>query len=239
MNGILIQIAFLILAYILGSIPWALVISKLTKGIDIREYGSKNMGATNAFRVLGFKWGLLVFFLDALKGGVIVFLMDKNIFNFDYENFSFIIHPLIYGIAAFLGHLFPIFTKFKGGKGMSTAAGIVLFYSPLTFLIGLVAFLLTVGISKYVSLGSCLTCLSCLIASLIFSDSSSYLSNHLLRADIYFIVILIFINIFIFVKHIPNFKRIVNKTESKVNFKALRNSAEPAFIITEENKKED
>ncbi len=235
MNGILIQITFLILAYILGSIPWALVIGKLIKGIDIREHGSKNMGATNAFRVLGFKWGLLVFALDALKGGLIVFLMDKNLFNFDYDRFIFLIHPLAYGIAAFLGHLFPIFTKFKGGKGMSTASGIVLFYSPLTFAIGLVTFLLTVYISKYVSLGSCLTCIACLIASLIFNDSASYLSNHLLRADFYFIVLLIFVNLFIIIKHIPNFKRIINKTESKVNFKAIKNSDEPAFI-TEENK---
>lgn len=238
MNGIFIQIAFLILAYILGSIPWALVISKLTKGIDIREYGSKNMGATNAFRVLGFKWGLLVFLLDALKGGAIVFLMDKNVFNFNYDNFSFIIHPLIYGIAAFFGHLFPIFTKFKGGKGMSTASGIVLFYSPITFLIGLFIFLLTVRISKFVSLGSCLTCLACLIASLvgklILNHSNFFFNNHLLRTDLTFIIILICINLFIWIKHIPNFKRIFNHTESKINFNAIKNSEEPAFITDDD-----
>ena len=77
----------MIISYLLGSIPWALIIGKLVKGIDIREHGSKNMGATNAFRVLGFKYGLLVFALDALKGGIVLFIMKYNFFNFDLGDF--------------------------------------------------------------------------------------------------------------------------------------------------------
>ena len=118
---IILQIVLLIIAYLLGSIPWALIIGKLVKGIDIREYGSKNMGATNTLRVLGVKWGILVFVLDALKGAIIVAIMKYNFFNFDYTLFSFVINPLFYGIAAFLGHLFPIYTSFKGNNKLNFA----------------------------------------------------------------------------------------------------------------------
>jgi glycerol-3-phosphate acyltransferase PlsY len=225
MNGLLLQVVFLIISYILGSIPWALIIGKLVKGIDIREHGSKNMGATNAFRVLGFKWGLLVFGLDAIKGGIILWIMKHNFFNFDYESFSFIIHPLAYGAFAFLGHLFPIFTKFKGGKGMSTASGIVLFYNPYIFIVGFITFFVIVTLTRFVSLASCLTVLSTLIAEII----SPY-------KDIYLIVILAIISVFLIIKHIPNFKRIIKHTESKINFKSFSDPNEPAFIV-EENKK--
>ena len=163
MNGLTIQIIFLIISYLLGSIPWALIIGKLVKGIDIREHGSKNMGATNAFRVLGFKYGLLVFVLDALKGGLILFIMKHNFFKFDLGDF--IIHPLSYGACAFLGHLFPIFAKFKGGKGMATASGIVLFYHPIAFTAGLITFLIVIITARFVSLSSCVTAIAVLFRS--------------------------------------------------------------------------
>ena len=219
------EILLVLLAYLLGSIPCALIISKTFFNIDIREYGSKNMGATNAFRVLGFKYGLLVFGLDAVKGGIILWSMKHNIFNFDFESFSFVIHPLAYGAFAFLGHLFPIFTKFKGGKGMSTASGIVLFYNPYIFIVGFVTFFVIVLLTRFVSLASCLTVVSTLIAEII----SPY-------KDIYLIVILAIISVFLIIKHIPNFKRIIKHTESKINFKSFSDPNEPAFII-EENKK--
>lgn len=228
MTEVLIQILFLIISYLLGSIPWALIIGKLVKGIDIREHGSKNMGATNTFRVLGFKWGLLVFALDAVKGGITLWVMKHDILNLGIANYDLIIHPLAYGAFAFLGHLYPIFTKFKGGKGMSTASGIVLFYNPYIFLVGLITFIIVVSTSRFVSLASCITVLSTLIAELI----SPY-------KDVYLIIILIIINIFLFVKHIPNFKRIFNHTESKVNFKSFKDPTKPAFITEDEEKNEN
>ena len=233
MNGLVLQIIFLIISYLLGSIPWALIIGKLVKGIDIREHGSKNMGATNAFRVLGFKYGLLVFALDALKGGIILFIMKHNFFNFDLGDF--IIHPLSYGACAFLGHLFPIFAKFKGGKGMATASGIVLFYHPIAFTAGLITFIIVIITTRFVSLSSCVTAIAVLITSFFFKDN-----YYITIGDItitYFSQILIFICIFLIVKHIPNFKRIINHTESKINFKAIKNKDVPAFISEDEEKK--
>lgn len=235
MTGLYIQIIFLVISYLLGSIPWALIIGKIVKGIDIREHGSKNMGATNAFRVLGFKYGLLVFALDALKGGLILFIMKHNFFNFDLG--SFVIHPLSYGACAFLGHLFPIFAKFKGGKGMATASGIVLFYHPIAFVVGLITFLIIIFTTRFVSLSSCLTALAVLITSFFFKDN-----YYITIGDItitYFSLILIFICIFLIVKHIPNFKRILKHTESKINFKAIKDKDEPAFVSEADEKKDE
>ena len=230
MQGLYIQLFFILVSYIIGSIPWALIIGKLVKGIDIREHGSKNMGATNTFRVLGFKWGLLVFALDAIKGGIILFIMKHNFFGFDLQpvDFNFItipvFNPLIYGAFAFLGHLFPVFAKFKGGKGMATASGIILFYYPIAFACGLITFLIVIIISRFVSLSSVVTGIAVLIATILWNK------------DIYLIIILIFINIFLIIKHIPNFKRIINHTESKINFKAINDHNLPAFVSEEDEK---
>ena len=233
MNGLILQIIFLIISYLLGSIPWALIIGKLVKGIDIREHGSKNMGATNAFRVLGFKYGLLVFALDALKGGIVLFIMKYNFFNFDLGDF--IIHPLSYGACAFLGHLFPIFAKFKGGKGMATASGIVLFYHPIAFTAGLITFIIVIITTRFVSLSSCVTAIAVLITSFFFKDN-----YYITIGDItitYFSQVLVFICVFLIVKHIPNFKRIINHTESKINFKAIKNKDVPAFVSEDDEKR--
>ena len=230
MQGLYIQLFFILVSYIIGSIPWALIIGKLVKGIDIREHGSKNMGATNTFRVLGFKWGLLVFALDAIKGGIILFIMKHNFFGFDLQpvdlNFITIpvFNPLIYGAFAFLGHLFPVFAKFKGGKGMATASGIILFYHPIAFACGLITFFIVIIISRFVSLSSVVTGIAVLIATILWNK------------DIYLIIILIFINIFLIIKHIPNFKRIINHTESKINFKAINDPNLPAFLSEEDEK---
>ena len=181
MKGLYIQLLFLIISYIIGSIPWALIVGKLVKGIDIREHGSKNMGATNTFRVLGFKWGLLVFALDALKGGIILFIMKHNFFQFDLAPVDLgpitipVFNPLAYGAFAFLGHLFPIFAKFKGGKGMATASGIVLFYHPIAFVCGLITFIIVILISRFVSLSSVITGLAVLTASIIWNNDNYFL----------------------------------------------------------------
>ena len=158
MNGLVLQIIFLIISYLLGSIPWALIVGKLVKGIDIREHGSKNMGATNAFRVLGFKYGLLVFALDALKGGIILFIMKHNFFNFDLGDF--IIHPLSYGACAFLGHLFPIFAKFKGGKGFASFLGMALAVNWKCALVLMIVVVLVTLITDYIVVGTMTTIIS-------------------------------------------------------------------------------
>jgi glycerol-3-phosphate acyltransferase PlsY len=161
--------------------------------------------------------------------------MKHNFFNFDLGDF--IIHPLSYGACAFLGHLFPIFAKFKGGKGMATASGIVLFYHPIAFTAGLITFIIVIITTRFVSLSSCVTAIAVLITSFFFKDN-----YYITIGDItitYFSQILIFICIFLIVKHIPNFKRIINHTESKINFKAIKNKDVPAFISEDEEKKDE
>lgn len=208
---IILQIVLLIIAYLFGSIPWALIIGKLVKGIDIREYGSKNMGATNTLRVLGVKWGILVFVLDALKGAIIVAIMKYNFFNFDYTLFSFVINPLFYGIAAFLGHIFPIYTSFKGGKGVSTATGVILAYAPILFVGGLIVFIIVFLITRYVSLSSCSAAITAFIISLFIRPF-----------DWYLVILAGILTILINVKHIANYKRIFHHQENKIDFKQIK-----------------
>jgi len=115
----------ILLAYLIGAIPMSLIVGKATKGVDIRDYGSGNPGTTNAIRVLGRKLGLFVFLLDVLKGGFVIFLIRIGLFEA-----AEVFHPLLYGIAAAVGHIFPVFLKFKGGKAVATSVGAFLFYSP-------------------------------------------------------------------------------------------------------------
>ncbi|HPX72183.1 MAG TPA: glycerol-3-phosphate 1-O-acyltransferase PlsY, partial [Acholeplasmataceae bacterium] len=157
-------VLLLIVSYLLGSIPFGLVIGKVVKKIDIREYGSKNTGATNAVRVLGFKLGVLCFFLDALKGGLIIIivriLMATNVeLGFQLgmikinENINITITAL-YGLTAVLGHVFPIFLKFKGGKAVATSVGALLAFAPVIGMLGILVFYITLKMSGYASLGS-------------------------------------------------------------------------------------
>lgn len=201
-----IAILLIIISYFLGSIPNALIVGKLAKGIDIRDYGSKNMGATNSFRVLGHGWGVLVFLLDALKAGIIVLLINLNLFNLKALCF----HPLIYGAVAVIGHTFPIFTNFKGGKGVASTAGIMLCYNPLLALPAFITFFIVVFITKIVSISSLTSVtvlLICAIINLIFNvnlDAIIYLAISSLAW------------LLLFVRHIPNIKRLINKTENKI-----------------------
>lgn len=150
-------IIFGIIAYLLGSIPFALIIGKLGYKIDIREHGSGNLGATNAFRVLGIKAGSIVILGDILKGTAAAVL--PQLFHADA-------YPLIIGIIAVLGHTYPIFAKFKGGKAVATSGGMILGINPILFIIMIATFLLSLYLSKYVSLSSMITGVVAFFASL-------------------------------------------------------------------------
>ncbi len=210
MPEILTEILLLIISYILGSVPNALIISKSCKGIDIREYGSKNMGATNVLRVLGFKYAIVVFLLDALKAGIIIILFKIGIFSLD----KYCHIPLLtYGLFAVIGHLFPIFAKFKGGKGVACSAGIICSYAPLVALPTLLAFLIVVLITKYVSLGSIIAVLT----AFIFSMITPLLMN---KPIDWILVIVCFIVFIIFtITHRQNIKRLIKGEESKISIK--------------------
>ena len=137
-----------LLAYLLGSIPFGLIVAKNVRNIDIREYGSKNIGATNVFRVLGKKWGILVFVLDALKGYLAVILPLKFGWSWDAP------YNILYAVSAILGHTFPVWLQFKGGKGVATSFGVFLAASFLPCILAFLIFCTIFGITHILSAGS-------------------------------------------------------------------------------------
>jgi acyl phosphate:glycerol-3-phosphate acyltransferase len=149
------ELGLIILAYFIGSIPTALLISKKYFGIDIRDYGSGNMGATNTFRVLGKKYGTIVMIIDILKGMAAVALFNFLPFYLsnELERTNFMIGL---GLAAVIGHVFPIFANFKGGKGVATLFGMILAVQPVVAVSCVGVFLLVLYLTRYVSLSSIL-----------------------------------------------------------------------------------
>ncbi|MBO9129059.1 glycerol-3-phosphate 1-O-acyltransferase PlsY [Bacillus sp. 165] len=183
----------LIVAYLLGSIPFALVVGKIGYGIDIRKHGSGNLGGTNTFRTLGKKAGFIVTIADILKGTLATLL--PLIFGLDQ-------HPLLFGLLAVIGHVYPIFAGFKGGKAVATSAGVLLGYTPLIFLLLLAVFLSLLFTTKYVSLSSMITAIVAFIAALF-------------TRDLPFIIAMTFLAAFVIYRHRANITRIINKTEPK------------------------
>ena len=184
------------MAYLLGSIPSGLWIGRKFFQIDIRQHGSGNLGATNSFRILGKKAGTIVLLMDLLKGSISVLLLKQM----DLHGIS----PLIIALFAVIGHTYPLFANFKGGKAVATFAGVILAYQPVLFLIGLGIFILTLAISKMVSFTSMLTISIGVLLSLYFQDM--VLTTIALLADI-----------FIIYRHRTNVQRILNGTEPKVD----------------------
>ena len=192
---------FVIISYLLGSLPNGLYVANL-KGIDIRNEGSKNTGATNVFRVMGAKFGILVLILDALKGFIPLFIAEK----FGVTGNSLV----LIGITAVIGHTFSPFLNFKGGKGVATSLGIFLYLAPIPMLITLLMFFVVVGITKYVSLGSVLA--SVMLSLLIlFIPVNKNLGNN--REVIFIISALL--GTYIIYKHRANIQRLKNGTENK------------------------
>ena len=147
------ELVLIIISYLIGSIPTALIVSKRFFGIDIRDYGSGNMGATNTFRVLGSRYGTMVMVIDILKGLSAVMLYNFLPFYISHElertNLM-----LGLGTAAVIGHIFPIFAGFKGGKGVATLLGMVLAIQPIVAISCIGIFVLGLYLTRYVSLSS-------------------------------------------------------------------------------------
>ncbi|RBP92884.1 acyl-phosphate glycerol-3-phosphate acyltransferase [Cytobacillus firmus] len=190
----MLHISSLFLSYVIGSISFALVIGKLFYKTDIRGYGSGNLGATNVYRVLGKKAGLIVAIADLLKGTFACLL--PQILNSA-------VSPIICGLLAILGHVFPVFAGFKGGKAVATATGVLLFLTPLGTLTGFVVFLFTLILSKYVSLSSMLAGIAIFIYSLIFEEKV-------------IIALSFFISVLVIILHRQNIKRLISGTENKL-----------------------
>ena len=193
----MIKILFLfLLAYLLGSIPSGVWIGKIFFDKDIRESGSGNSGATNAFRVLGKKAGIAVALVDILKGTAAALL--PVLFNVP-------ISMVVIGVAAIIGHAYPIFAEFRGGKAVATSAGVALAYNPLFLVVAIILFFIILYVSSMVSLASMLTFIIASIGVLWINDW-------------YFKIFIWGITALIVYRHISNIKRIFNGTENKVPF---------------------
>lgn len=191
----------IICAYLIGSIPSALWIGNLFYKTDIRQHGSGNLGTTNTFRVLGKKPGIAVLLIDILKGTAAVLLPLLPIFA------ESTVHPLILGIVAVAGHMFPIFAKFRGGKAVATSAGVILGYNLPLFLVLLVVFLISLKTTKMVSLTSMITATAAMIYVTIF---------WIVTGNFALFILISFLAGFIFYRHRENIKRIKNGTEPKI-----------------------
>ena len=209
-----------VVSYFLGSFPTAVLVSKKFFGFDIRQKGSGNMGSTNAFRVLGWKWGLLVQIIDILKGVLAVIVIGPlfatgvtfpNATSFEHMT----IIKIIAGVSAVLGHVFSAFVGFRGGKGINTAAGMLVAILPVDVSIALGIFILAVIFSGYISLGS--------IAAAFTLPGSLIVRYNLFHVNIpnYEILVTfsIFITLLVIYTHRSNIKRLLHGQENR--FKSL------------------
>lgn len=199
----------IISAYLIGSIPTAYWIGKLFFNIDIREHGSKNMGASNSFRVLGSVWGIVVLVIDMGKGMAAVQLAHA-VHPSDWLSGELTFWKLIFGLVAVSGHIFPVFAGFRGGKGVATLFGVVLAIQPWTALTSVGAFLVVVFLTKYISLGS-------IIAVIVFAACVWFAVK---ETNIYMRWFSVVAAMLVIVMHRSNIKRLVAGTENK--FKGLR-----------------
>jgi len=197
-------IYFILIAYLLGSFPSAILIGKIFYKIDVREFGSGNAGATNTFRVLGKKAGLPVLFLDVLKGFLSVNLIAfLDLIPFSIDGIFEL--QLTFGIAAVIGHLFPVFTGFRGGKGIATLLGILIGIHSTAAICSSLVFIIIFLIFKFVSLASITASLSFPILIYLLSDSTP---NSL-------IIFSIFVPILSLITHQKNIERLVRGEETK------------------------
>ncbi len=201
------ELSFIICAYLIGSIPTALIISRKFFGIDIRDYGSGNMGATNTFRVLGSKYGTIVMICDILKGMAAVALYNFIPYylnqgsELDRTNFM-----IGLGLAAVLGHVFPIWANFKGGKGVATLFGMILAIQPVIAITCVGVFLLVLYLTRFVSLSS-------ILAGLMLPVSVLWIWN---EHEILYRIFALFVAVLIIVTHQKNIGKLLRGVESRI-----------------------
>lgn len=183
-------------SYALGSIPTGLWLGQRLRGIDIREHGSKNIGATNTMRVLGKKLGAIALACDIAKG-LIPVLLAQQLGAWPYL-------PLVCGVAAILGHTFSFFVKFKGGKGVATSAGVFMGLAPLPTAVGVVVFATVLALTRMVSAGS------------ILAAAAMAVSVFLLPTALPVQVLTVVVAVLVIYKHRTNIQRILAGNESKI-----------------------
>lgn len=211
-----LQFFIVLTAYLFGSFPSAVWIGRMLYGIDVRDHGSGNAGATNVFRVMGKKAGIPVLLLDILKGWIAVkisfFVADM------LGKEDFISLQLSLGAAAIIGHIFPVFAGFKGGKGVATLLGVTLAIHPLSALVGILVFILVLMVSHYVSLSSILAGLSFPISILILFPASSPT----------LVLFSLFTPAILLVTHQKNIERLLKGQENRIYLFRKKEQPEPA-----------
>lgn len=203
------SVSALLLAYLFGSIPTAVWIGQAFYGIDVREYGSGNAGATNTFRVLGKKAGIAVMVLDIFKGYTatnLAYLIGLSVTG-PQNSIQFVNYQLALGIGAVMGHLFPVLAGFRGGKGIATLFGMILAVQSQAAMLCVLTFIIVLMISKYVSLSS-------ILAGFTFPLSIIFIFQSPIRSVVLYGMS---ICVLILVTHQKNIERLIKGKESKVN----------------------
>ena len=199
------EILLIIVAYLIGSIPTSVWVSKHFFGIDIREYGSGNAGATNTFRVLGSKWGSFVMLVDVIKGVVAtsLYLLLPHYLTNELHQTNFM---LGLGLAAVIGHIFPIWANFKGGKGVATLLGMAVAIQPIVAACCIAVFLTVLFLTRFVSLSSVLAGIAFMVFILfVFNEQPTF-----------YRIFAVMVALMVVLTHQKNIGRILNGTESKV-----------------------
>jgi len=194
----MIKYFLILLSYLLGSIPFGYLVGRYLKGIDIREYGSGNIGVANSFRIMGTKCALLVLLGDCLKGYLSIIIAQ----NIIIEKSGYFL--LFTGMFAIIGHNWSVFLNFKGGKGIATTYGVILAIYPIIAIISAMIWALIVMKTKFAALGSIISVFSMIILSFLF------------KTPLEFKVFVVFIFLFAIIRHLGNIRRLLKKEENKI-----------------------
>ena len=215
MLNIVALLTSVLLGYFLGSIPNALLIGKIFYKTDIRNFGSKNLGGTNAGRVLGKRVGFAVMSLDLFKT-VLYFLLNTFILNTFFQISDPNLYLILGGVATVLGHCYPIFAQFKGGKAVSTAAGFILATNYILAIVGFISFFIVLKLTKMVSASSLLSSLTVAIVSFVPLVAGAMFFG--LELDLTYQLALSFIVLLIWYRHHENIKRLLTNSERKITW---------------------
>ncbi len=205
------DLAILAAAYLAGSIPFGLLIARLFRGIDIRAHGSGNIGATNVSRVLGAKWGIACLILDALKGLLPVWLIPRAFVEPSSPSFQLL--SVLAGVATIVGHMFPCWLGFRGGKGVATSLGVVLILGPWGSLAAFTSFVLGMLLSRIVSLSSILAAVAFAITQMVVLQPDAFGAEKLPLS-----IFCLAIPALIIIQHRSNIRRLLRGDESKFRF---------------------
>ena len=198
----------LTISYLIGGIPFGYIIA-IAKGIDIRKHGSGNIGASNVGRILGRKYGSIIFVLDLLKGFISVLLIPVFVSTLHFPTTSEDLLVNLCGLCAIFGHVFPVYLGFKGGKGVATSFGVFIWLAPVSLAIALAIWIATVIVFRYVSLGSIIGSLS-IVGCIIVLESDPF------GKGLYLTSLSVVVTFLIIMRHSTNIRRIISGTETKI-----------------------